>query len=80
MWPQPDPSPDARFELEMHIGKENALSKTEYVIFSPSHFFNSLLPPAIENCNNGSDSDNTFTYIADTLTDADQHNEQKTRK
>jgi hypothetical protein len=66
-----------RFGLDMHIGRGTSPSKTKCVIFLPPRFFNSHLPLAIANCNDGSDSNNNGN---NSLTHVDQCKKQMARK
>ena len=67
-----------RLGLEMHIGRNDAPSKTECIFFPPPGFLNSLIPLELMHDDN-SDTTNTLGNGDEALTDGELHEEQKTQ-
>jgi hypothetical protein len=67
-----------RLGLEMHIGRNNAPSKTECIFFPPPGFLTSLIPLELTHDDN-SNTTNTLGNGDKALTDGELHEEQKSQ-
>jgi hypothetical protein len=66
----------SHFGLQMHIGRGDIPSKTEYVFFPPPGFFDSYMPAQLDQ-DTGTEMDNALGYNDNALTNDERCDEQK---